>query len=98
MVYAHLYSKLRLTHDSKGRFYVQFYFAGKRFRYSNGEAIGGYIKPNSAHGAVAQEHQWKNQFFQFIKHHISTLNHKAIRHCAASMQDQKFSTNHNPFH
>ena len=50
MVYAHLYSKLRLTHDSKGRFYVQFYFAGKRFRYSNGEAIGVDIKPNAVHG------------------------------------------------
>jgi len=50
MVYAHLYSKLRLTHDSKGRFYVQFYFAGKRFRYSNGEAISVDIKPNAVHG------------------------------------------------
>ena len=49
-MYAHLYSKLRLTHDSKGRFYVQFYFAGKRFRYSNGEAIGVDIKPNAVHG------------------------------------------------
>ena len=49
-MYAHLYSKLRLTHDSKGRFYVQFYFAGKRFRYSNGEAIGIDIKPNAVHG------------------------------------------------
>lgn len=50
MVYAHHYSKLRLTTDSQGRYYVQFYMDGKRYRYANGDVIGASIKPNSIDG------------------------------------------------
>jgi integrase len=50
MVHAHQYSKLRLTRDSQGRFYVQFYYARKRFRFFHAEAIRLEIKPNSCEG------------------------------------------------
>ena len=51
MVDLHHYSKLRLTQDGEGRYYVQFYFDGKRYRFSQGSAIGVTIKPNSTEGS-----------------------------------------------
>ena len=50
MTYAHHYSKLRLTTDERGRYYVQFYLGGKRYRYAHGNVIGVSIKPNQIEG------------------------------------------------
>ena len=46
--------RLRLVQTKNGRVFVQFYIHGKRFRYSNGEALGLGIYPNRCSGISRQ--------------------------------------------
>jgi integrase len=40
------YSKLRLSEYDSGRLFISFYISKKRYRFSNGDALGSDIKPN----------------------------------------------------
>ena len=60
------YSKLRLSEYDSGRLFISFYISKKRYRFSNGDALGSDIKPNLFSGESKHlEGLWKDG--EFIK-------------------------------
>ena len=64
------YSKLRLTEDSSERQFIQFYISNKRYRFSNGYALGSNLKPNLYEGE--KRHQEALDLLALFKKHLDS--------------------------
>ncbi len=64
------YSKLRLSEYSSGRQFVSFYISNKRYRFSNGSALGSNLKPNLYEGE--KRHQEALDLILLFKLHLDS--------------------------